>query len=304
MTTPPPYVIPSDSPSVFDSLSVLSKQAIVRPNNPPPGIAGWLFDIPGDEELRLRSIITRHYVEDNTPVQDMIALEPEEIKLGGVVAELTTGLPSTPNPTVVASTLPLNLGILPTASLGTLIQVVGLVGSVAPSSSLAIASGLVVAAASAAVYAANRAQASAIANSASQAAAQIFNATTTVPASAYGYQQATAPLPPGQTRQANAANFLYQLWKGRMLFSVETPFGIMNNMAILDARFLQEAQSRERSNFTLTFQKVRVVGAPVQASMQFDGRRSLQTSPPTQNGTTGLTPVTPTMATSLYQGIA
>ncbi len=96
-----PNIVPTDSPSVFEALSTLQTSnppaynAIVRPNSPPAGIGGYLFDIPGDEEVRLRSAISRHYVESNTPISDHITLEPEMITLRGVVAELANGLPAT-----------------------------------------------------------------------------------------------------------------------------------------------------------------------------------------------------------------
>lgn len=261
--TPTQIIIPSDSPSIYDALSVLDKQAIVRPNNPPPGIAGFLFDIPGDEELRLRTAITQHYLEDNTPVQDMAALQPEEIKLRGLIAELSTGLPSLPAPVPVPNTLPLNPVIIPTPSAG-------------------------------------QAQAAASAGAAETAAQSAALSTQT----AYSYQQSISPQQPNQTRQSNALGYFYQLWKGRMTFSVETPFGIMNNMMITDAHVVQEADSREKSNFTIVFQKIRTVGAAIVQSGQLSGRRALQASPTTQNGVAGQQPVSDAQAAQLYQSFA
>lgn len=92
----PSQIVPTDAPSVFavlKSLSVLDQQAIVRPNNPPAGIAGFLFDIPEDDEIQLRSDVTDHFLEDNTAVADQIALKPEEITLRGLVAEIAFTAP-------------------------------------------------------------------------------------------------------------------------------------------------------------------------------------------------------------------
>ena len=105
-------IVPTDSPSIFTTLQTLQTSAsgtynaIVRPNNPPPGIGGYLFDIAGDDEVRLKAAISRHYVENNTPISDHIALEPEQITLRGLVAELVSGIPTTPTPQPTTDPLP------------------------------------------------------------------------------------------------------------------------------------------------------------------------------------------------------
>lgn len=81
-------IIPTDRPSIYESLSKLQRQAIVRASNPPPGIAGFLFDIDADSSIELTSDITDHFVENNTAIQDQIGLKPEQITLRGLVAEL------------------------------------------------------------------------------------------------------------------------------------------------------------------------------------------------------------------------
>jgi hypothetical protein len=52
------------------------------------GISGWLFDVIEDEMVELNSDITDHYIENNTPMQDHIALKPEIITISGFVGEL------------------------------------------------------------------------------------------------------------------------------------------------------------------------------------------------------------------------
>ena len=80
------HIIRSDSVSIFQNLSTLQAQAIVRPQNPPAGISGFLFDVAEDDEFSLQSEITDHYVEDNSAMQDNWAIRPEEITLTVVVA--------------------------------------------------------------------------------------------------------------------------------------------------------------------------------------------------------------------------
>lgn len=109
-------IIPTTGPSVFDLirlLSTLQQQAIIRPTNPPPGIAGFLFDIPDEETATLRADITDNYVEENFAVQDHIALKPAQYTVRGMVAELVAFTPQTPPTAAVANPLPLNPNLLP-----------------------------------------------------------------------------------------------------------------------------------------------------------------------------------------------
>ena len=100
-------IIPSDQPSIYAAITTLDNKAIVRPNNPPAGIAGFLFDLQADDEIHLQSDITDHYVEDNTAIQDHIALRPEEITLKGLVAELTDASPPSNATAGIQDALPL-----------------------------------------------------------------------------------------------------------------------------------------------------------------------------------------------------
>lgn len=63
-------------------------KALLKPKNPPPGIEGFLFDIPETETVKLQAQITSHFTEDNFSIQDHIAFEPLTVTLVGVVAEL------------------------------------------------------------------------------------------------------------------------------------------------------------------------------------------------------------------------
>ena len=256
-------IIPSDAPSIFDQLTTADGLAIVRPNNPPPGIAGYLFPITGDEELRFRTQITRHYTEAGTPVQDQACLEPEEITVKGVVAELATGLPAVAPQAKVNNALPLNPVMVPELAPG-------------PAQTLAQTTA---------------------ATAAASAGAQSSQ-------SLYAYYQANTPQQPGQTKQSNAAAFLYQLWKGRALFSVETAFGIMNNMMILDGRCLQEAETREKSLFTLIFQKVRIAGDATVQLGQLAGRRVFQVGTVAPNGIASQTVPTTAELNRTFQSFA
>jgi len=85
-----------DLQNVATLLEQTVNQFIVRPTGSPGllGISGFLFDIIDDENVDLDSDITDHYVENNTAIQDHIALRPEQFTLKGFVAELTDIFPT------------------------------------------------------------------------------------------------------------------------------------------------------------------------------------------------------------------
>ena len=67
---------------------------LVSPSNPIQnmGISGFLFDVIGDEEVSLDSEITDHFVEDNTAVQDHIALRSPKVTVRGYVGDLSVAV--------------------------------------------------------------------------------------------------------------------------------------------------------------------------------------------------------------------
>jgi hypothetical protein len=117
--SPTPYVVPSDDPSIFEMLQTLQGQgdagalAIVRPSSPPPGIGGYLFDFSDEERVRCQSLITNHFVEDNTTVQDQVGLLPEKVTLRGMVAELTNGTQPNTSQAPPGPVLPINPATAP-----------------------------------------------------------------------------------------------------------------------------------------------------------------------------------------------
>lgn len=354
-------IIPTDSPSALDvveSLSTLEQKAIIRPNNPPPGVAGFLFDIVGDEWVELRSQITDHYTEANTSVQDNIALEPEQVTVRGVVAELAAAAPAPQETAPVTNPLPDNIpltppltqgstsSILSTAGIGNLARNVtsaaalGILARRAPGVAsvlkafgpqiVAGARGRVTAALTSAVQTLQEPASAAALNtpgvalpSAVQVAVGVVR--TVLPkiagsviqslktldnpnsqqllggavaqqdaaagqsASLLQVYEAKQPTPPDRTRQSSAFLYFYSLWRGRQLFSVETPWGIWTNMAILSIRAEQGQDSRYASDFTVVFKKIRIAETVTVQVGQLAGRNAFQVaaSDPTQNGNVG-----------------
>ncbi len=121
--------------------------------------------------------------------------------------------------------------------------------------------------------------------------------------SLYGYYAARLPQQPNQTKQQVAFGFLYQLWKGRQLFTVETPWGFFTNMAIESCTPHQGPDSRFVSNFDLTFKKIRTVRSVTIVPGLLAGRATYQQAPVTQNGTIGQVTPTTLQSAQFYQRV-
>lgn len=258
MIKPPVIIVPTNQTgSAFDPIALLNsseQRAIIRPNNPPPGIAGWIMDIVGDEEVRLTSNISDHYSENNTTIQDNIALPPPEITTAGLVAELLltpsaagavpapTGTPANPVDPIIEqgpSFTPQATQVMAQSAAAALLAIIGVTGA----KSLAL------------------------------------------------FQQSLAPQQPGQTRQSNAFGFFTQLWLGRQLFTVETPWGFFNNMAMQSLSGRQGKDSRFQTQFSITFKQIRFAGNVVVTVGHITGRAAAYaTAAAPVNNQTGLGP--------------
>jgi hypothetical protein len=53
----------------------------------------FLFNYEGEQQINLQSDITDHFVEDNTAIQDQIALRPETVTTNGFIGELNNVVP-------------------------------------------------------------------------------------------------------------------------------------------------------------------------------------------------------------------
>lgn len=252
-----PPIIPSDTAtSVFDPIAALSsvqQAAIYRPTDPPPGISGFIFDLNGEDTTDLESDITDHYVENNSAIQDQWALKPEIVTVRGEVCEL------------VAYNVAEQARIIAKAQ-----NQMPLVGQFIP----------------------------ALTQSAQQQAAQASTsnaeqtASVTSTNSLYQYYQNQGGQPPNQTKQTQVFGYFYQLWKGRQLGTVETPYGYWTNMAIQSIKVVQPESTRDKSEYTVVFKKIRTASDNTITLGQLAGRAEASRSPVTPNGTLGQTALT------------
>jgi hypothetical protein len=260
-------VIPSDSPSIYAALSSTQTLALVMPNGTAPnGVAGWLFHIPQETVLLLESEITDHMVEDNTSRQDQIALKPEKVTLRGLVAELTAE----------------TLGAPPAPS--------------SPPPDLPLNQPLV----------------PQLTPGAEQTDASISDqqastdAIVTQNPSLLDYYNGQIGSNPALTAQAAAAGYFYQLWLGRMLFTVQTPWGVLTSMAIERVQITQPEDTAFQSQLEIVFKKFRVVQDVITPPIgTLSGRVWNQTyeENPDQIGTLGQTPVSSESQTQLLSNV-
>jgi hypothetical protein len=248
----PRNIVPTDKSSVFkglEQMTAMERNAIIRPDNPPPGVAGFVMDVRLEDTVRLESDITDHFVEDNTAVQDQIALKPEEVTVHGLVGELVQTQAQVDNAAqTLIDALPSNDDLAPGYT---------------------------------------EAQAAALAADDAQAA--LVTAADTSVGSLKGYFTDRTPLNP--TNQAQAFAYFYQLWLGRQMFTVDSPWGFFTNMAIKSCTAVQDATTGFVSDFLIVFKKIRFAASVSISPGQLAGRTAFQMAAQTNNGQAGKEPV-------------
>jgi hypothetical protein len=261
-----------------------------QPQNPPnadgtPNTAqqppSLLFHYEGENQSILESDITDHYIEDNTAIQDQIALRPEIVTVDGYIGELNN---------------------IPPPALAILQQ---------------IANKLTIVSAYTPVLSATAELAYAEALLAYQTAANAVNSATSAWSSLNGtggenvigtnglgssFNAATGKVSNSQNKQQVMYQQFYGYWRARQLFTVQTPWAVFQNMSILRLQATQEADTNVITGFKVTFKMMRFSNTATTAGLSpiLQGRASQQGSSLVDIGTT--TP--PTASISLTQGIS
>lgn len=230
---------------------------IVRPSNA-FGLGGFVFDVEGETTINLRTEITDHYLEDNTTVQDHIAVKPKKVTLKSYVGELVYR-PEDEGATFVEKTvrkLTVLNGYLP--QLTTAAQAIkdlnaeditSLIDSVGDTIST-----------------------------------QTVN-------KAVDYYSLARNILNADSKQQEAYLYFKALMEQKILVSLQTPFEYINNMAIESIVAYQGEDSRFISDFTITLKEIRTVellNADVGASQyttkdalgdRYQGRAQTQNTP-------------------------
>lgn len=199
------------------------KQYVVAPLNA-FGLGGFVFDVEGDTTINLSTEITDHYLEDNSSVQDHIAIRPKRVILRRYVGELVDtqdqgGIQSTVQSTVQKLTA--LSSFLPVLSKGAE-QIFSLKASDITFNKLK-----------------------------DTISSQTVNQLTDY------YSFGKNLLGAQNSRQQQAYLYLKSLMEQRILVSLQTPFEFINNMAIESIVGIQPEGSAYISDFTIVLKQIR-----------------------------------------------
>lgn len=189
------------------------------------GIAGFVFDIKDTEEINLESDITDHYIESNNPVQDNIVCKPVQVTLRGTVGEYVY------TPPKKESTWDKIVGKVQDVT-----EKLTIIGSYLPSISTA----------SEQVF-----------QSLSETNANnIMSPLLDIGSAAFDlYNDVNVPT----DKQSHAFMFFEALWQAKQTFSIQTPYRYYANMAIESIKAVQSGETRDTTDFEITFKQIRTV---------------------------------------------
>lgn len=193
---------------------------VVRPINA-FGLGGFVFDVDGEATVNLTTEITDHYTEDNAAIQDHIAVKPKRVVLRNYVGELIDRRDNNTNTLLqnITQKLTIASGYLPALASATKQAKSIFEGGIGPSS-----------------------------------LKRLTDVTVNQVVDLWG---ATKNLTPPIERQAQAYMFFKALCEQKILFSVQTPFEYMTNMAIESIAAYQGEESKYISDFSITLKEMR-----------------------------------------------
>lgn len=239
----------------------------------PPAL---LFNYEGEQVANLTSDITDHFIEDNTAVQDQIALKPVTISTQGFVGELNDIAPAALQPVQqIAEKLTTVEGYVPSLSATALLAYAEAfqlyqVGATALNSAVSVWSTI------------NGSGGESVING-----------------SGISSQ-------PNQTQQQIYFQQFYAYWQNRTLFTIQTPWAIFQDMAIQSLSAVQDENTRVISTFNVTFKQLRFASTAITAAdnsysdnNNFQGRAFNQGAPPVDLGTNTLQQSSTSFASTL-----
>ena len=221
-----------DTSSGQELLLIAKDAAYIVPEEAPKGIGGFIFNIVTDDTVDLSSQITDHYTENNVAMQDHIALDAVRVTVRGLVGEIESMMP-----TATQRERALSMANVPDAMAAD--PTLGKNGT-----------------------GGNNAMYTSIIKSASDSYNKIekqknASINSAKVGSIYSVFRQKVSRPTNQSKQEYIFRFFYTSWRSKMLFTVETPWGIFDKMAIERIHVNQAADTRFASDFTLTFKQIR-----------------------------------------------
>jgi hypothetical protein len=197
----------------------------------PPAL---LFHYEGEQAVTLTSDITDHYIEDNTAIQDQIALRPVIVTTQGFIGELN-------------NVPPFGLQTLKTAA-----DKLTTIGAYAPQ--VSITAQLAYNEALLAYQVGSNARDAAVASWTS-----INNLASGGTSNGQAVINSSGKITAGSSQNKQQIMFqqFYGYWQERRLFTVQTPWAVLQNMAIGSLRAVQDPETRVISTFELSFKQIR-----------------------------------------------
>jgi len=183
------------------------------------GIAGFDFDIFDEHKSEQNADITDHFVEDNSTIQDHIAIKPLKFTLRGFVGELV------------------NKRADPKSEVAELAEKLTIINSYIP-----------------VITAAARQLQSRIEDNKLSNVDEVESAVGT----GVDLFQAYKAINPASMKQAKAYNFFSALFNAKQLVAVDTPFGFFSDMAIENIVSIQ-GDNAYISDFAITLKGFRTV---------------------------------------------
>lgn len=247
MFTEVPQTNPWSIPRGRAYVDGLANKYIVKPKNA-KGIGGFLFDHEGETTLRLQAEITDHYAEDNTVINDHVALRPLRMNLRGFIGELVF---QQPQGVIGALNLIQNKLTTIPAYIGNYTpQMIGKVQNVIT-------------------------QATNVVNTVDQSISRVKNIVGL-------FGKST----PAITKQEKAYLTLQSLYFTKQIVLVETPYGVFNNMIIDSLVFVQPEDTKSWSDISVTLKQVNFVRTETSVSNKHINRRHDQIAPVVKQGST------------------
>jgi len=201
----------------LNSLISSFTQYIVRPVNA-FGLGGFVFDVEGDTTVSITTEITDNYTEDNSTIQDHIAVKPKRVTLSNYVGELSYRTNDSGNTLIQKAVQKLTVlsNYLPKLTAG-----------------------------------------AAQAKSIFEGKSTFKDFTSTSISSVADLWSTVKNLTPPTEKQQAAYMYFKSLAEQKIILSVQTPFEYMANMAIESITAVQSADSRYISEFTITLKEIR-----------------------------------------------
>ncbi len=226
----------------------------------------FVFHYEGEQRLTAESDIPDHYVEDNTAVQDQIALKPVIYTTRGFIGELNDVTPGFLKPLKFIA--------------NKLVPIVGYAPSLTTTGLIAYSEAFF-------LYQ--------VAQNALNAAVGAWSSIGDLLGGGDG-----AP----QNKQQVAFQKLFGYQQARRLFTVQTPWASFQNMAISKLTPIQDEESDQWTNFEVAFKQIRFATTGPDGFLDssvsiFQGQSATQAAPETNLGTSS-----PTESTSLADGIS